>query len=581
MKSVVAWAIVLGGALVAACGGGSSPPLGKTCLMNSECANPLSCTFGKCHAACAEARDCPTGQLCVKSPTGNVCQQSEESVCQYRSQCSMPLICAIDRKCRSQCLTDIDCPTKTQKCVQPDHVCAEPDELDPGLKIKAGAGKDPVPEIPDGGIPGADGATGGGGTGGSVDANMMGTGGGGGGNGGTGGGPACISPQTTFGNVAKGDGNPNFTSGAGVRVGDKFLIFSGYEGPPAGASADAGASGSAVHVQAFDVNTGKSQGPAASLFAVPDAPYFYVQGAAVAPGGEVVVLHSNGTSGNGAQTQLYATFLAPAGGTDAGAAGLGVVRTVQLEAVLFDTPRIIWSPASSNFIASWQYRTNIWQVRVRRFLADGRGGGGDTMFVPAPPLDNRWGQGNVGVSGKFLGVATVDNSNYYPHLAVLDAEGNGVGSNILLHNTGLGSAPYWVTVGGTTAGFVTISHQGTSAYLVFVPINAMGLPTDPTDAGVPDGGATPYPVVTFTSNATAGHMVSDDVGGTGAVLLEPNGASFLYVKADGTSRVATGTVISSSDGVQTNISTYRSSFVVSLYEKTSHATKVVASGCSP
>jgi hypothetical protein len=76
-------------------------------------------------------------------------------------------------------------------------------------------------------------------------------------------------------------------------------------------------------------------------------------------------------------------------------------------------------------------------------------------------------------------------------------------------------------------------------------------------------------------------MVSDEVGGTGAVLLEPNGASFLYVKADGTSRLATGTVISSSDGAQANISTYRGSFVVSLYEKTSHDTKVVASGCGP
>jgi Protein of unknown function (DUF1565) len=146
---------------LASCGGGSSPPLGKTCLMNSECANPLSCTFGKCHAACAEARDCPTGQLCVKSPTGNVCQQAEETTCQYRSQCMAPLICAIDRKCRSQCLADIDCPTMSQKCVQPDHVCAEPAELGADMKIAAGAGKDPVPDFPDGGLPDATSATGG------------------------------------------------------------------------------------------------------------------------------------------------------------------------------------------------------------------------------------------------------------------------------------------------------------------------------------------------------------------------------------------------------------------------------------
>jgi hypothetical protein len=138
-----------------------------------------------------------------------------------------------------------------------------------------------------------------------------------------------------------------------------------------------------------------------------------------------------------------------------------------------------------------------------------------------------------------------------------------------------------VTVGGTNAGFVTISHQGNTAYQVFVPINASGAPVPPSDAGAPDGGTATYPVLTFSSNATAAHMVSDELGGTGAVLLEPNGASFIYVKADGTSRLATGTVISSADGAQAVISTYRSSFVVSLYENTSHDTKVVSSGCGP
>jgi hypothetical protein len=162
----------------------------------------------------------------------------------------------------------------------------------------------------------------------------------------------------------------------------------------------------------------------------------------VAPSGEIVVLHSNGKPNDGRQVQLFAAFLSSSSSPDAGAAGLSLARTVQLEAVEFDTPRIIWSPATANFIASWQYHTNIWQLRVRRFLPDGRGGGGDTDIVPAPTLDDRWGQGNVGVSGKFLGVATVDNSNYYPHLAVLDNEGNGVGSSILLHSTGLGAGPY-------------------------------------------------------------------------------------------------------------------------------------------
>jgi hypothetical protein len=563
MKSVVAWAIVLGGVILAGCGG-SAPPVGKTCMVNSECANPLSCTFGKCHTTCIESRDCPNGQLCVKGPTGAVCQMPEESLCQYRSQCAKPLLCAIDRKCRSQCLTNIDCPTTTQKCILPDGVCAEPEELNPAtMKIKAGEGMSPVPEIPDGGIPGADGAAG---SGGPIDANMTGTGGAGGAGGGaggstgTGGGPGCTSPQTTFGNVVKGDGNASFSSGVGVRAGGQLLVFSGYDGPRGGA--------------------GQSTGPAAPLFEVPDAPYFYVQGAAVAPTGEIVVLHSNGKPGNGTQVDLFAEFLAPASGADAGAGGLKVAGKVQLEAVMFDTPRIIWSPQAGRFIASWQYRTTEWHVRVRKFLPDSRGGGGDTNIVPAPSLDNRWGQGNVATSGKFLGVATVANNTYYPYLTVLDSEGNGVGTSILLHATGLGSGPYWVTVGGTNAGFVSIAHQGHTAYQTFVPIDMTGAPSAPTDAGVPDGGIS-YAVTTFDSDAVLGHMVSDDLGGTGAVLLEPNGASFLYVKPDGVGRQATGTVISSAEGGQANISTYRGSFVVSLFEKTTHVTKVVASGCSP
>jgi hypothetical protein len=262
-------------------------------------------------------------------------------------------------------------------------------------------------------------------------------------------------------------------------------------------------------------------------------------------------------------------------------AGVAVVRTVQIESVVFSTPRVIWSTASSSFVTSWQYVINNWFMRVRKFLPDGRGAGADTNIVPAPVLDNRWDQSNVGVSGKFLGVTSVDVGTYYPHLAILDGEGNAVGPSITLSMVGLGNGPLWTTVGGTSSGFVTISHQAGLAYQVFVPLTAMGGVSTP-DAGVEDAGApTALPVVTFASTASQAHMVSDDLGGTGAVLLEQNGASFLYVKADGTTRLATGTVISSAEGAQANISHYRGSFAVSLYEATSHVTKVIASGCAP
>jgi len=66
----------------------------------------------------------------------------------------------------------------------------------------------------------------------------------------------------------------------------------------------------------------------------------------------------------------------------------------------------------------------------------------------------------------------------------------------------------------------------------------------------------------------------------GTVYLENNGASFLYVTADGAKHFAVGTVISSSKGSQVAITNYGGSFSVSLFEAMQHATQVVASGCT-
>jgi hypothetical protein len=134
--------------LVGACGGGSKPPPGGPCLKNSDCTNPLSCSYGLCHVTCTEARDCPTGQDCIKAATGNVCQLPVEAKCEYLSQCMPPLVCALDRQCRSECLKDIDCPTPTQKCVLPDMVCAEPDEINPVTGLLKNSLGSPVPAVP-------------------------------------------------------------------------------------------------------------------------------------------------------------------------------------------------------------------------------------------------------------------------------------------------------------------------------------------------------------------------------------------------------------------------------------------------
>jgi hypothetical protein len=60
--------VVLLGAVVllVACSKTETLKLGTTCTTNSDCGSPLACVFGKCHTACREARDCPTGQRCVQ-----------------------------------------------------------------------------------------------------------------------------------------------------------------------------------------------------------------------------------------------------------------------------------------------------------------------------------------------------------------------------------------------------------------------------------------------------------------------------------------------------------------------------------
>lgn len=154
LSKVVLAAVLTGGVLGAAlssCGGGStSPPAGASCVVASDCKNPLSCSFGLCHEACRESRDCPTGSRCVIDDGGNkVCQLPQVSQCVYNSDCPRPLVCAIDRQCRNQCQTNVDC-VSLQTCVMPDNVCADTRELDSSGKLilpDAGA----RPGGPDGG----------------------------------------------------------------------------------------------------------------------------------------------------------------------------------------------------------------------------------------------------------------------------------------------------------------------------------------------------------------------------------------------------------------------------------------------
>jgi hypothetical protein len=144
--------------LASGCGSSDKPPAGKACTLNSECNNPLSCSFGKCHVACNETRDCQPGQRCIKGPTGNVCQLDEEKRCPPGTACQTPLICAIDLQCHNNCTTAAEC-TPGQVCAG--GACAETSEVGPDGKLKAP------------GDGGAGGAGGGGGTDAGVDAAPM------------------------------------------------------------------------------------------------------------------------------------------------------------------------------------------------------------------------------------------------------------------------------------------------------------------------------------------------------------------------------------------------------------------------
>jgi hypothetical protein len=81
--------------LAAACR--KEQPVRTTCTVNSDCQEPLVCAFERCHAQCNASRDCPTGQLCVRTAAAGVCQLVGEASC---SGCLGDQSC-VDGMCRS------------------------------------------------------------------------------------------------------------------------------------------------------------------------------------------------------------------------------------------------------------------------------------------------------------------------------------------------------------------------------------------------------------------------------------------------------------------------------------------------
>ena len=594
MKQLIVVCLVLGSmGLLSGCGSGAVKPApGMECSLNSQCATGLVCTFGACHIACHVNGDCATGQLCVKSgaagdagatdastsgaSTINVCQLPQELTCVYNSNCKSPLVCARDEQCRNQCQLDVDC-VSPQVCTA-SKVCALASQLTPGTND--------VPLVTTGQTDGGAGSSGSGtgGAGGAGHAGAGGAAGGAGKGGGAGGsgGSSCAGPQIEFANVSQGDANPGFTSAVAVRNSDTLFIFSAYAGSaPADGGVDGGAlAGDAIFVQTFDPVTGNKRGPSKFLFSVPNGGSFGVQDVAIAPTGEIALLYAVASQTNHYADQLYMSILGATPG-DGGTASLSVQKTVQLESVYVGNAHVIWQPAAQLFVFSWKYQgSNGWYARVRKYHPSGSASGAAINAVPTSgPLSEPAAEDDAyaGVSGSYLGLAYQSGNNSWPYLTILDSDGFQVGPIITLQAGGVDN---WVAGAGTTTGFVTMFTGGGRVSGAYVPLTGAGSVI--SDAGAPDAGLPPLKTFSFTSTATTGKIINDDAGGAGgvgAVLLENDGAAFVYVTADGAKQSAQGTVISASGGVQAGISNFAGSFVVSLYNGTTHATQATVSSC--
>jgi hypothetical protein len=586
---------------------GSDTPahaVAEPCSLNSDCSSPLVCEFQRCHNACKATRDCTIGQRCVTTAMAGVCQLPEEITCSPSQPCQTGQVCGSDLQCRMQCTPAGGCapgeyclPSGSfAACYSPVNASDELALIAAGILSSDGSvliGPDSSllsdgSVLPDVSTPADGGPQEGGG--GSSDGSD---------------GPgfnACPSAQTQFGNVAQGEANAGFQSGVGARLANELYIFNAFVGPdPAN---DAGAF-PAIHVQAFDPQSGTRKGPALPLFIAPNlanpthdqARGIATYGVAVAPTGEIAFLYGVNfySEANGYnETQMYAAFLDSAIDSGASAAGLHLKKIVMVETALWQgQPQVVWSNTSKAFVMSWQYTQPGYFVKVTKFLADGRAAGGNTDIVPTDDpggavFSYNYPMGAVAESQSLFGVAYVGVSTHLPGLTVLDAVGGQVGSTISV----AGGSPVWVTLGGTSHGYVYFYDNLSPASVaeVFVPTSSTGIVGGPT----PDGGdAGAFPTFNFTGGvrAIAARAVSDDTGGIGGVglaLLYSNGVSFAYVNADGIGHQGPNQVIAHAYNNPVgyavadfiSLTNFKGSFVVSLYDATNHSTKVAASGCT-
>ncbi|MGC4088078.1 MAG: WAP domain-containing protein [Polyangiaceae bacterium] len=242
------------GFTVWACGGSDKEKiqavgLSQGCTLNSDCLDPLVCTFARCHAECSKDRDCPGEQRCVKSSTGYVCQLKVETDCtKSTAVCKGTQQCGEDGECRDTCTDTTDCTTgqvcatsgecastEPTKDIVDDTGAIQPDTfVDPDVSSSGGSG----------GASGKGGATGKGGTAttnGGTDA----------------GGAGGDAPVSSGGTVTTGSGGKATTGTGGKAAGGAATVSGGTTST--GGTGEAGAGGSGPFT--CPTNTADCQGP--------------------------------------------------------------------------------------------------------------------------------------------------------------------------------------------------------------------------------------------------------------------------------------------------------------------------------
>jgi len=221
-------AVVAGFTLLApGCGHDPERKPSTSCAQNSDCKSPYICAIGKCRSRCATAADCGDGGSCITDEKGYpVCQPAAEknTPCNNQDECTPPLACATDYRCRNLCEHDGDCNhlgVMGRLCVSDDNgtlFCADEPEAKNGvLTTKAAAGNRGTPVPPPTTSGGSSGATGEAGAGGSDEPSSSGTSGGGTSGGGTSGHGGNAEPDGSAG-AAGSSGPPDEQVGANTEL---------------------------------------------------------------------------------------------------------------------------------------------------------------------------------------------------------------------------------------------------------------------------------------------------------------------------------------------------------------------------